>query len=48
VFLHENGVLSGQRLPVDDWETLVLDVAASRLNREQTTARLRKLVSPRA
>ena len=45
VFLYENGVLTGQRLPVDDWEALVLDVAASRLNREQATARLRKLVS---
>lgn len=32
----------------DDWEALVLDVAASRLDREQTTARLRRLVpSPR-
>jgi len=30
-----------------DWETLVLDVAASRIDREQTTARLRKLISPR-
>ena len=30
-----------------DWETLVLDVAGSRIDREQTTARLRKLISPR-
>jgi hypothetical protein len=32
------------KLPIDDWEQLVLDVAASRIDREQTTRRLRKLV----
>jgi hypothetical protein len=30
-----------------DWESLTLDVAASRLNRDQTTARLKALHSPR-
>jgi death-on-curing protein len=42
VFLRLNGIE-----PVADgdaWETLVLDVAASKLDREQTTRRLRVLV----
>lgn len=47
VFLSENGVLADQKLSVNDWETLVLGVAASRLDRDQATARLRKLVSRR-
>jgi death on curing protein len=47
VFLHENGAVPQPKLPTDDWEALVLDVAASRLNREQTTARLRRLVPAR-
>ena len=29
---------------MDDWEAFVLEVAASRLDRDQTTARLRKLL----
>jgi len=33
---------------IDDWETLVVDVAASRIDREETTARLRKLLRRRA
>ncbi len=44
VFLEANGLLKSEALPVDPWETLVLDVAASQLDREQTTARLRKLL----
>lgn len=44
-FLERNGLLYHASLPVDDWENLVLDVAASRIDREQTTERLRKLVS---
>lgn len=44
VFLDVNGLLRKGRLPVSQWESLVLDVAASRLDREQTTARLRKLL----
>jgi len=31
-------------LPIDEWEGLVLDVASSKIDREQTTRRLRKLV----
>lgn len=45
VFLESNGLLPPTKLPVDDWEALTLDVAASRLDRDQTTARLRALVS---
>ena len=47
VFLEANGLLPDPGLPetnIDDWEALVLDVAASRLDREQTTKRLKKLV----
>jgi death on curing protein len=44
VFLSENGLLPGEDLDADAWERLTLDVAAGRLDREQTTARLRKLI----
>jgi death-on-curing protein len=47
VFLEQNGLWNVTKLPVDDWESLVLDVAASRLDRDQTTARLKKLVGAR-
>ena len=40
VFLSENGLLSQEKLDADVWEQLVLDVAASRIDREQTTKRL--------
>jgi death-on-curing protein len=45
VFLRLNGVELKPDGPA--WESLVLDVAASRLDRDQTTRRLRKL-APRA
>lgn len=45
VFLEQNKLLPQRQLPVGDWETLVLDVAASRLDRDATTARLRRLLS---
>jgi death-on-curing protein len=45
VFLEVNGLLPKRKLPVAAWESLVLDVAGSRLDRDQTTRRLRKLVS---
>ncbi len=45
VFLGENGLLPNERLDADGWEALTIDVAASRLDREQTTARLRELVT---
>jgi death-on-curing protein len=50
VFLESNEMLSGSAAPereVDAWEALVLDVAASRLDREQTTSRLRQLLKNR-
>lgn len=47
VFLSENELLPEETLDTDAWEALVLDVAASRLDREQTTTRLRKLLRTR-
>jgi len=44
VFLEENGPLSNPKLPVDDWEQFVLEVASGKINREVTTRRLRKLL----
>ena len=44
VFLSENGLLPDEKLETDAWEALTLDVAASRLDREQTTACLRRLL----
>jgi death-on-curing protein len=47
VFLLVNGRLPDAGLPrrkLADWESLVLDVASSKLDREQTTRRLRKLL----
>ena len=40
VFLSENGLLSKEKLDTDVWEQLVLDVAASRIDRQETTKRL--------
>ena len=45
VFLSENGYLSQEKLDVDAWEQLVLDVAASRIDREETTNRLGKVLA---
>jgi death on curing protein len=42
VFLRLNGF--DPAADSDEWERLVLDVAASKIDREQTTRRLRKLV----
>ena len=44
VFLSENGLLPDERLDVDAWEALTLDVAASRLDRAGSTARLRQIL----
>ena len=47
VFLESNSLSPASFEPareVDAWEALVLDVAASKLDREQTTARLRTLI----
>jgi death-on-curing protein len=42
VFLRLNGIEPNEDGP--EWEQLTMDVASSALDREQTTARLRKLV----
>jgi death on curing protein len=44
VFLSENDLLPSEELDADAWESFVLAVASSELNREQTAARLRKLL----
>jgi death-on-curing protein len=44
VFLESNGLLPDDKLPIDDWEQFVLDVAGSEIDRAATTARLRKLL----
>jgi len=45
VFLRANDMQPSSDNPA--WEALVLDVAAGRLDRDQTTARLRKLITRR-
>ena len=44
VFLEENGLFPDRKLPINDWEQFVLDVASSKINRDETTRRLRKLL----
>ena len=44
VFLSENGLLPDEKLDVDAWEKLTLDVAASVIGRDEATQRLRRLV----
>jgi death-on-curing protein len=47
VFLDANDLLPDSGAPtrkIDDWESLVLDVANSKLDREQTSRRLRALL----
>jgi len=44
VFLEENGFLPNKKLPINDWEKFVLDVASSKITRDETTRRLRKLL----
>jgi death-on-curing protein len=44
VFLESNNLLPSTKLFTDEWEAFVLDVAASRLDRDETTARLRKVL----
>jgi death-on-curing protein len=45
VFLSENDCLPAEKLDVDAWEKLVLDVAASAIDRPTTTERLRLLLN---
>ena len=44
VFLSENGLLPEEELDLEPWLALTLDVASSRIDRVQTTRRLRKLL----
>ena len=44
VFLSENELLPDEKLDIEAWEALTLDVAAGRIDRGQTTKRLRKLL----
>lgn len=44
VFLSENALLPDETLDPDAWEKLTLDVAASALDRGETTMRLRALL----
>lgn len=47
VFLDENDLLKDPSLPlhhIDEWEAMVLDVAASKLDRLQTTKQLKHLL----
>ena len=44
VFLSENGLLPVEQLDAEAWERLTLDVAAGRIDREQTTTRLSTLL----
>jgi death on curing protein len=46
VFLSENDLLPDENLDTEAWEALTLDVAASRLDREQATKRLKRLLHP--
>ena len=45
VFLSENDLLPDEKLVVDQWEALVVEVASSKLNRPETTERLRELLA---
>lgn len=44
VFLETNELLPTAKLPIAEWEKLMLDVAASKIDRAITTQRLRKLL----
>jgi death-on-curing protein len=44
VFLSENGLLKNEKLNVDKWEAVVLDVAAGRMERDALTKRLSRLL----
>lgn len=48
VFLDSNRLLPNEKLPADDWERFILDLAEGRLDRDETTKRLRRLLKRRA
>jgi death-on-curing protein len=45
VFREQNELLAEDKLPTDDWEEFVLEIASSKLDRDATTQRLRKLAT---
>ncbi len=47
VFLEANDLLPSVKLAMEHWENFVLDLATSKLDRDATTARLRKLLKRR-
>ena len=48
VFLSENDLLPVEKLDREAWEALTLEVTASRVDREETARRLRKLLHARS
>jgi death-on-curing protein len=44
VFLESNDLLPNVRLPTNEWEKFIVDIAANRIDRDATTQRLRKLL----
>ena len=44
LFLEANGLLPNPKLALEPWEAFVLDVAASLIDRDETTKRLKALV----
>jgi death-on-curing protein len=44
LFLEANGLLPNPKLALEPWEAFVLDVAASRIDRDETTKRLKALL----
>ncbi len=48
VFLAENGLLAEEKLDVEQWEALTLDVASGGIDRGQTTKRLKVLLRRRS
>lgn len=47
VFLQSNNLLSDEKLATEQWEKFVFDLAASKLDRDATTRRLRTLLKQR-
>lgn len=45
VFLKENGLLPDTKLPTNDWEQFVVDVASGQITRDVATQRLCKLLN---
>jgi death on curing protein len=44
VFLESNDLLPNVRLPTNEWEKFIVDIAANRIDRDATTQRLCKLL----